>query len=474
MRQSTQSSTPNIVKEIQAGKVRPVYLLCGEEQFLVESTLKQVLENLLSPETRDFNLTHLDGAEVSVREILSAVEVYPVMADWRVVVVSEATVFKRQKGPSSPEIIESAVEAVEEGNPRKAIALMTKVLGVSAQDIVDENNDFRAAVSEFVEENETGLSPEDLEFLHNLPQITAQVDDYEHISGAADDTEILSEWLDDELPKTSVLIFTVKGNVDGRSRLVRLIGRVGRYVSFAPLEPGRSNQQDRIYQGVSRKLETFGKRISPSAFNLLQKRTGNDMHLIAEAIEKIIAFVGEKTRIDERDIETIIAQSSFDNIFALTDALGRRSVSQALSSLHSVLESGEPPIKVNALIARQIRLTLQAKLLVEQGGLKPTVDRISYQSFADTVFKPLAAKMSNRLPNTAQVNLLKQNPYAAYKVIQAIPFFSTEELIHGLEQTLAVDVQLKSSQLDPECILEQLVYELCTKPDTRRLARNRI
>ena len=198
------------------------------------------------------------------------------------------------------------------------------------------------------------------------------------------------------------------------------------------------------------------------------------MHLIAEAIEKIIAFVGDKTRVDERDIETVIAQSSFENIFALTDALGRRSVSQALSSLHSVLESGEPPIKVNALIARQIRLTLQAKLLTEQGELKPTVDRMNYQSFADNVFKPLATKMSNSLPTTAQVNLLKQNPYAAYKVIQAIPFFSTEELIRGLEQTLEADVQLKSSQLDPECILEQLVYELCTKPDTRRLARNKI
>ena len=474
MRQQAQSTTPNIIKEMQAGKVRPVYLLCGEEQFLVETTLKQMLENLLSPETRDFNLTHLDGAEASVREILSTAEVYPMMADWRVVVVSEATVFKRQQGPSSPEIIQSAAEAVEEGNPRKAIALMVKVSGVSAQDIADENSDFRETIGGLIKENEAGLSPEDLEFLRNLPQITAQIDDFQHISSAADDTEILIEWLDGELPKTSVLIFTVKGNVDGRSRLVKLIGRVGRYASFASLEPGRSGQQDRVYQGVSRKLETFGKKISPSAFNLLQGRTGNDMHLIAEAIEKIIAFVGEKTRVDERDIETVIAQSSFENIFALTDALGKRSVSQALSSLHSVLDSGEPPIKVNALIARQIRLTLQAKLLAEQGELKPTVDRMNYQSFADTVFKPLATKMSNSLPTAAQVNLLKQNPYAAYKVIQAIPFFSTEELVHGLEQTLEADVQLKSSQLDPECILEQLVYELCTKPDTRRLARNKI
>ena len=54
MRQQAQTTTPNIVKEIQGGKVRPVYLLCGEEQFLVETTLKQMLENLLSPETPRF------------------------------------------------------------------------------------------------------------------------------------------------------------------------------------------------------------------------------------------------------------------------------------------------------------------------------------------------------------------------------------------------------------------------------------
>jgi len=195
------------------------------------------------------------------------------------------------------------------------------------------------------------------------------------------------------------------------------------------------------------------------------------MRLIFEELEKVVAFVGSKMRIDERDIQNLVTQSSFDNIFALTDAIGKRALPQALSSLHSVLESGEPPIKVNALITRQIRLMLQAKLLVARDALKPTAGQMNYQNFVDTVFKPLAAKMSDLLPQSAQINLLKQNPYAAYKVIQAFSYFGTEELIHGLEKTLDADIQLKSSQLDPACILEQLVYELCAKPTFRRPAR---
>ncbi|MCZ6677372.1 MAG: DNA polymerase III subunit delta, partial [Candidatus Poribacteria bacterium] len=466
-----QTSIPNIVKEIQGGKVYPVYLLCGEEGFLIESTLKQMLDSLLEPSTRDFNLTFLDGMEVSARDILSAAEVYPVASDWRVVVVSESTVFKTQKGAAPLDVIRNAADAAAEENPRKTISLMVKVLSVSPQEIVDQSGDFGNALNTLIEETREDLSPEDLEFLNRLPQIAAQIEDLQHISEMTDDTELLIDWLGGTLPQTSVLIFTFKGNVDGRSRLVKSINRVGRYVSFATLEVGQSVQHDKVFQSVSRKLEAFGKKISPSAFNVLQKRTGNDMYLISGALEKIIAFVGEKTWIDERDIQVLVTQSSHEDIFALTDALGKRSIVQALYSLHSVLDGGEPPIKVNALIARQIRLMLQAKLLVDKGELKSTAGRMNYQSFVDTVFKPLGVKMAHLLPDSAQINLLKQNPYAAYKMIQAIPHFSTEELIQGLEKTLDADIQLKSSQLDEACILEQLVYELCDKPDARRPAR---
>ena len=137
-----------------------------------------------------------------------------------------------------------------------------------------------------------------------------------------------------------------------------------------------------------------------------------------------------------------------------------------------MLESGEPPIKVNALIARQIRLALQAKLLVEKGELKLNDGRMNYSDFVQRVFKPLASRMGDVLPKSPQINLLKQNSYAAYKIIQSLPYFGTEELIQDLEKTLNVDIQLKSSRLDPDCILEQLVYELCVSPRERREAQN--
>ena len=152
------------------------------------------------------------------------------------------------------------------------------------------------------------------------------------------------------------------------------------------------------------------------------------MRKIFEAIEKIIGFIGNNAQIDEEHVRDLVTQSNFENIFALTNAIGSRRLSQAMKSLHSILKSGEPPIKVNALIARQIRLALQAKLLVERERLSPAAGRASYQNFTNTIFKPLASKKSNSLPQNAQFNLLEQNPYAAYKIFQCVPFFrATQE-----------------------------------------------
>ena len=77
MKQKPTKPKRNILREIQADKVLPVYLLCGEESFLIEGTLKQMLDHLLSSETRDFNLTFLDGTDITTREILSQVDLYP-------------------------------------------------------------------------------------------------------------------------------------------------------------------------------------------------------------------------------------------------------------------------------------------------------------------------------------------------------------------------------------------------------------
>ena len=72
--------------------------------------------------------------------------------------------------------------------------------------------------------------------------------------------------------------------------------------------------------------------------------------------------------------------------------------------------------------------------------------------------------MGGVLPKSATHNILKQNPYVAYKIFQTLHAFTAEELVIAVEKTLIVDTQLKTSELNKTFVLEQLVCELCTSP----------
>ncbi|MXY26845.1 hypothetical protein F4Y59_01630, partial [Candidatus Poribacteria bacterium] len=132
---------PNILREIQSNKVFPVYLLCGEESFLVEGTLKQMLDHLLTPETRDFNLSFLEGTDVTTQEILSQVDTYPVMSEWRVVVVQDAALFKTQQRSTPITVVRNAFK-IETTNASKCISTLAKLLDVTPQQLAERNLDY--------------------------------------------------------------------------------------------------------------------------------------------------------------------------------------------------------------------------------------------------------------------------------------------------------------------------------------------
>ena len=397
MKNKQKPTISSLIKEVKSGKILPVYLLCGEEHFLIEKALKSLLDILLQPETRDFNLNLLDGTIVTIQDILSAVEVYPIIADWRIVVVSESVLFQDLRKPPSTELENDLLDAVED---------------------IDSN----------------------------------------------DPKEIFLDWITGAPPQNSTLIFTVKGPVNTREPIVKAIDRVGRFINFEKLEESSSIQRDPLFQSVSKQLAQSDKQITPRAFNLLRTQVNKDTHRFFEEINKAISFVGDRTQIDERDIRNLVSPTSSDTIFDLTDSISNRNVNQGLSSLHNILSDGEAPIKINALITRQIRLMVQAKLVLKNNAINFDARRITYQDFVSRFFQPLSKKMSGNLPKTTTVNLLKQNPYVAYKIIQKIIRFEEEELIGFLEKTLEADIQLKSNSVPSEYILEQLVYDLCRPP----------
>ncbi|NMH29096.1 DNA polymerase III subunit delta [Flavobacterium silvaticum] len=79
-----------IVSDIKAGKVKPLYLLMGEEPYYIDKISEYLENNLLAEEEKGFNQTVVYGRDTSVDDIVSSAKRYPMMAERQLVVVKEA------------------------------------------------------------------------------------------------------------------------------------------------------------------------------------------------------------------------------------------------------------------------------------------------------------------------------------------------------------------------------------------------
>src|SRR5262245_29055026 len=70
--------------EIAARKLRPAYVLIGDEVFFRDQCRQALLEHLVPEGLRDFSLHDLDLAEVSVAEVLDRARTPSLMAPFQV------------------------------------------------------------------------------------------------------------------------------------------------------------------------------------------------------------------------------------------------------------------------------------------------------------------------------------------------------------------------------------------------------
>jgi DNA polymerase-3 subunit delta len=72
---------------LKRGEVSPLYYFYGDEPYLVERSTDRLLEKLVDPASRDFNLNIYYGNECRGDEIVDTAQTMPMFADWRVVLV---------------------------------------------------------------------------------------------------------------------------------------------------------------------------------------------------------------------------------------------------------------------------------------------------------------------------------------------------------------------------------------------------
>jgi DNA polymerase-3 subunit delta len=83
-------------KDLKTG-LKAVYLFYGDEKYLMEQYLQNVVEAYVEKGQEDFNLHYFDGEQASVSEVLDACETLPFFSSHKVVIVKNAPYFRSKK-----------------------------------------------------------------------------------------------------------------------------------------------------------------------------------------------------------------------------------------------------------------------------------------------------------------------------------------------------------------------------------------
>jgi DNA polymerase-3 subunit delta len=241
---------------------------------------------------------------------------------------------------------------------------------------------------------------------------------------ASHSEEVLLAYVKNPSPKT-ILIFT--GDTIGLKNKHRpLLKKNGLVIEC------KQPYANAIPTWIQYMAQELGNSIKEAAVHLLQESVGNRLQDIANELEKLSLYVGEGKEITREAIGKAVSSLRVESIFELTDRVGSGKVPEALIALSQLMKSGEPPLKILAMITRQFRLLTKARSCLDQGMKQEKIKGALHVQ--DFIWRKLSPQ-ANR--------------------------FSREKLEKCYQLLLNADMGLKSRAISQKIILERLIMDLC-------------
>ncbi len=453
------ASLEAVLAELKRGKAVPCYLLYGEEEFRLRDAFDRITAALI-PDARDreLNLFVTDGEHEDVGSLCESLITPPLLPGRKVVVVRETRLFQ-SKNVLAPLI--ARIRERLEPDPARAAADFMQFLtltGMQLDDLrdggwrkIDDDTWRRIVPDDGGEGRETWL-PRAVELCVSRGAVPVQ-------EKTEEETDRLERVLAGGMPEGNHLILTAE-TVDRRKRLFKAVSSVGRILTFTKIK-GEARQQQAVMEMAAGLLEGRGKRLSAGAWAALGQKTGFSLRESLGAIEKLIVYAGEKAVIEAADVEAVIGRTKEETVFDLTGALAARNLTAALRALKDLLDQGSPPLMIMAMITREIRFLLHAKLLLASGRLKAFGADMDYGRFQKAVYPSLKPGAGE---GEEQVDLVSQHPYVVYQALKNAGRFTRSELAGFLEMLVRIDLALKSTGQEPRLLLERFLLAVCKSP----------
>ena len=114
-------------------------------------------------------------------------------------------------------------------------------------------------------------------------------------------------------------------------------------------------------------LKKENKKITRSVMELFLSKTGNDMELITQELEKLLCYTMEKDIIEAEDVEAICANQISGKIFDMVEAIGRKESKRALDLYYDLLMLKEPAMRILFLVTRHFQILMQLRDMMGGG-----------------------------------------------------------------------------------------------------------
>jgi DNA polymerase-3 subunit delta len=295
-------------------------------------------------------------------------------------------------------------------------------------------------------------------------------DDRTASSGAVTDTlaEIAQELKQFNWQNVRLLISA--GKVDKRKTFYKTIEKLGRVEAYDGWD--EKDWVDQAELMARKSVQALGKTIAEEALGDLVTRVGPQPRQLANEVEKLCLYVGERPQITATDVAAVSIKNKQAKAFALGDALGNRNLIELLRCLDEELwemqfDKDKSEIGLLYGLISKVRSLLMLKEMLREGWVKPGNDYNGFKAQLQRV-------PGDQLPRDKRYNPLALNPYILFKALPQVRNYSEVELVRAMDLLLQANRRLVSSALDERIVLQQTLLEIVGAPPGRNALRGAV
>jgi DNA polymerase-3 subunit delta len=255
----------------------------------------------------------------------------------------------------------------------------------------------------------------------------------ELIDKKAEDREELQRYCTAPVATTTLILKATA--LDQRTGLAKAIKKNGEILTYPALKPRDAANW------IGARFRQLGHGFESDVPGRVADLAGTSLLQLQQVTEQLSLYAGKGASIRSIDVETALAATREHTVFELIDAVAALDTNGILGHLHAMLEQRERPSGILVMVIRHFRqLTIAADVVARGGG-------------ADDVQAAC-----------------KCHPFVAKKLMDQVGRFPPALLRTGFERFMRGDMELKSSKVPPEVLLEQLLLGLA---DEARRAQRR-